>query len=708
MLSCRGCSACAQASDTNYRPEMKLLYGSTITLSAFLLFSLEPMVARALLPQVGGSSAVWITALAFFQLALLLGYAYTVLIATASTTRKTSIRLHLTLLAAAALSLVLPAARPAPNTFLQHPQATLFLLLSAAIGLPFLTLSTTAPLLQAWYARREQRPTPYRLFGLSNLSSLAALLAYPLLVEPYLPLNTQFLVWKAAFLVYVVLAAALTLRMRSAQTAPPPLTSPKPDAFSRRTQLLWFALPAIASFQLAAATAYLTQDIASLPLLWVVPLAAYLLSFVLAFEYPRLYQRALVVRLLAVLLFALGYFLSLTRLSVPIWLSISLFTLELLLAAWFCHGELYALRPQDTRLTTRFYLYMAAGGAAGTLLVAVLLPAITSSNFDLPLSFLLTALLLFAVTWPEGLPHRLFWSAGAALGVYLLVILHTAYAHDSLLRARNFYGSLRVEQSQLPPQAFLSRTLYNGNIQHGMQWFSDDFHRSPLSYYAHDSGVGLALDHCCTPNHPRHIGVIGLGAGTLAAYGQPGDNIRFYEINPLVIDVSQHLFTYTRDTPATVTIVPGDARLSLAADPPQNFDVLVIDAFSGDSIPTHLLTREALTLYRRHLAPAGILAFHISNQHLDLAPVLARLADTTRSDPNGPLTVREIDSGPDDDHGEALASWVLLTTTQSFFVQPALAPAVPIATQQEVQLWTDQYSSLLPILHWTGKRIRAH
>ena len=695
---------------------MKLLYSFTIVLSAFLLFSVEPMITRALLPQLGGSSAIWITALAFFQIVLLLGYAYSVPMAKASPSRPVLVPVHLGLLTLAFLSLLLPVAHPPQLGATEDPQRQLFFLLGTTIGLPFLALSTTAPLLQAWYARREGVAVPYRLFGLSNFAALLGLLAYPTVIERFLSLRVEFLLWKAGFLAYALLAGMLTLRMRK---APPDGGDTRVSApvtlAPRRQRFLWFGLPAVASLQLAAVTEHLTQNVASMPLLWVLPLAAYLLSFVLAFDLPRLYSRALVLRMLAVLLFALGYFLAGTGFNVPIGLSIGFYSAELFLAAWFCHAELFKLRPDTAAQSTRFYLHIAAGGAAGTLCVAVLSPLLTDSNFDLPASFLVTAavvlLVVWELGWALGWAQRLLWSSAVVLSAWLLVILHADVGHDALFRARNFYGSLRVKQTQTPPQAFLSRTLYNGSIQHGMQWFSTDFRRAPLTYYAPDSGVGLALDHCCGPmdsSRPRRIGVIGLGAGTLAAYGRRGDAIRFYEINPLVIDVAQHLFTYTRDTPATVTIVPGDARLSLAAeraDGPQPFDLLVVDAFSGDSIPIHLLTREALALYRRHLAPGGVLAFHISNQYLDLAPVLARLAESTRTGTGAPLIAREVDSEGNEARGESLASWVLLSEDADFFAQPALAArARPIATQPDVGLWTDQSSSLLPILSWSGRR----
>lgn len=699
---------------------MKALYGLTVALSAFLLFSVEPMVTRALLPQLGGTSAVWISALAFFQLALLAGYAYTLPVALASARRPTIVALHLLVLVLALASLFAPSHTAADEvTSGLAPQLKLFVLLGTRIGLPFAVLSTTAPLLQAWYTRREQAPVPYRLFALSNLASFAALIAYPALLEPTLGLDRQFALWKAGFAVYVLCAGLLTVRMRQAHADPrdpvdaPAAATPIAQAVRarkllRRTHLLWLLLPAVASAQLAAVTAHLTQDVASVPLLWVVPLGAYLLSFVLAFDLERIYRRTVVTRMLAVLLFALGYFLTRTGFNVPIGVSIVLFTAELFFAAWFCHAELFALRPANAEESSRFYLFLAAGGALGTLAVAVLSPLVTSANYDLPLAFALTAGVAVFALWEAGVPHRLLWFAGVGFGLYVLVVVHQATLRDTLLTARNFYGSIRVKQSEYPPQAYLSRQLYNGAIEHGMQWFSTEFHHAPLTYYTQNSGVGLALTHGGAQDRPRHIGVIGLGAGTLAAYGRPGDSVRFYEINPVVTDVAEHLFTFTRDTPATVSIIPGDARLSLAAEPTQQFDLLAVDAFSGDSIPTHLLTREAMAIYLRHLAPKGVLAFHISNQYLDLAPVLARQAEALQEETHRPWTAREIDSGPDAQRGEALASWVLLTEDPVLFAQPDLARASkPVATQPDVKLWTDQYSSLLPILRWSGRHIAA-
>ena len=716
---------------------MKTLYSLTIALSAFLLFSAEPMVARIVLPALGGSSAVWITALAFFQLTLLAGYAYSAWAARASAARRSIIVAHLLLLAAAVVAcfLALPF-----DVSLRHmspsapPQLSLFLLLARLVGLPFFLLSTTTPLLQSWYARREGAAVPYRLFALSNFASLLALLSYPTLVEPHLALPTQRALWSAGFVFYPLLAAALTLRMRSAgaegaASVKAPEADPElrgrgvrtfgpgvADSLShagRRLLLLWFLLPAVASFQLAAVTAHLTENVAAMPLLWVLPLAAYLLSFVLAFELPTLYRRAIVIRLLAVLVAGLGYLLSKTGTGVPIGLAVLFFLAELLVAAWFLHAELFALRPislagRNTPRLPTFYLLLAAGGAAGTCAVAILSPLLTRSNFDLPFSFALTAAVAILLTWSDGWGQRLLWVTGTVLALALLVVVRGDSTRNTVFRDRNFYGSLRVKETHTPPEAVTARTLLHGTIQHGMQWFNEDFRHTPMTYYAEDSGVGLALNHCCDATRPRRIGVIGLGAGTVATYGRAGDQIRFFEINPLVTGIAGNLFTYTRDSPATVTTTPGDARLSLAAEPASSlYDVLVIDAFSGDAIPVHLLTREALSLFRRHLTPGGVLAFHISNQYLDLAPVLARLAESTHSS-GTPLLARRIDSAAHPERGEFTATWVLMSTRVDFFPQPELAAVTaPIFTRPGVALWTDNYSSLLPILHWSGDRPAA-
>jgi hypothetical protein len=679
----------------------RLLYGTTVFLGAFLLFLVEPMAAKQLLPALGGSSAVWLTCLVFFQVTLLLGYLYAHWL-----TRGTAAvwRRHLYLVSLAAAVVLLAAQRLFPASLSQgpdHPVTTIFATLTLTIGLPFLLLGATSPLLQLWFLRTEGGSVPYRLFALSNAGSLLALIAYPFVVEPNLTLKLQRTLWSFGFLVYAVLC---TLLARSAAEANTRISSSQEEPAGAQTRpftkWLWFLLPMAAAMQLSAVTAHLTVNIAAIPLLWMLPLAAYLLTFILAFEFPSRYRRGIVVRLLVVMLASLGYAISKTDVSLPIGIAILFFLVECFLAGLFCHAETYALRPQRGSETTLFYLLIAAGGATGTFFIGIASPMVFSANYDLAISFFVTALLAVAVTWQDGWPQRMLWTTASVLLLIFAIMLHSAYARDAILEVRNFYGTLRVKQTTTP-QADPERMLLNGTIQHGTQIFAPDLNRIPTTYYAVDSGVGLALRFCCNENgsdiaRSRNIGVIGLGTGTLAAYGHRGDRIRFYEINPLVLPIAENLFTYLRDSRAEITFADGDARTSLTREDPQNFDVLAVDAFSGDAIPLHLLTIEAIALYKRHLAPDGILAFHVSNQYLNLAPEIAQLAIAAN------MQSKLIESPGDDATGSYRSTWVLLTNSATFFTRPEIArAATDTPTTPRLRPWTDDYSSLLPILQLT-------
>jgi hypothetical protein len=692
-------------------PISRLLYAATIFLSSLLLFLIEPIAAKQLLPILGGSSAVWLTCLVFFQTTLLLGYLYAHTLTRSTINNKWPTRAHLFVLAAALVTLVAPDFTRINST---HPVRTIFLILATSIGLPFLLLASTSPLLQVWLARSESAAVRYRLFALSNLASFLALFLYPTLIEPNLTLHHQRLLWLAGFLVYAALLAQLTLQARAAQPDTPRIQNPStplepptqpPTHTTARHKLLWFLLPMAAAMQLTSITGHLTENIAAIPLLWMLPLAAYLLSFILAFEYPRLYrlQRSTIVRLLVVLLAALGYALSKTDTSLPIAIGIAFFLAECFVACLFCHAETHALRPAHASQTTLFYLLIAAGGATGTFFIGIACPLLFSANYDLAIAFFVTAALALAVTGPEGWTMRVLWSTASAGLLLLAIMLHVAYSRDALLLTRNFYGSLRVKQTNHAPSTNQPgpsanqltaplRMMLNGTIQHGTQIFSPQLSRTPTTYYASNSGVGLALTLCCQ-GRPRNIGIIGLGAGTLAAYGQQGDSFRFYELNPNVEPIARNLFTYLRDSPAQTTVVPGDARTSLTNEQPQRFDVLVVDAFSGDAIPLHLLTTQAIAVYRRHLAPGGILAFHVSNQYVELAPEIALLAADAH------LHAACIESAANPAQGAYRASWILVTSNAAFLTQPPIAEStVRIADVPGTRLWTDDYSSLLPLL----------
>ena len=672
--------------------QLRVLFGGAVFLASFLLFLVEPIAAKQLLPAFGGSAAVWITCLVFFQTALLVAYLYAHWLA-----HRSHWILHFALLLLAAASAIAWSAKTIEWTSAsQYPVSAIFAALGLSIGLPFLMLGATSPLLQVWLARLETRGIPYRLYALSNLASLLALALYPTLIEPHFTLKAQRLVWCCGFAAFALVSAILTWRTRSATNPRQPTreneTAVTPAPLTHK--LLWVLLPMGAAMQLSAVTSYLTQNIAAIPLLWILPLAVYLITLILAFQFPRLLPRGIITRFLVVMLVSLGYMLSQIDVSVPLRIGLSFFLVEVFFACLFCHTEAYALRPQRSSESTLFYLLFAAGGALGSFLVGIASPLIFSFNYDLALTFFVTALLALAVTWNSGWPQRLLWATASILLLVLVFMLHIAYLRNTPIAMRNFYGSLRVRESLSAYPGATMRTLTNGSIQHGTQIFSPELRKTPTTYYAEDSGVGLALRFCCV-GRGRNIGVVGLGVGTIAAYGQPGDRIRFYEINPAVTPVAQNVFTYIRESGAQISIVEGDARSSLSQEQPRNFDVLVVDAFSGDAIPLHLLTTQAIDLYKRHLAPGGILAIHISNSHVDLEPEIVLLAKAAGMD------VRRVSTIENHDLGEFTATWMLLTNNSRFFTQPEVSTRVrkPVDASR-VQVWTDDYSSLLPILHW--------
>jgi hypothetical protein len=468
------------------------MYGSAIFLSAFLLFLIEPIAAKELLPILGGSSAVWITCLVFFQAALLLGYLYAHGMARGGLGGRWR-GVHLAVLA---LSLVVLAGTAYSRVDFSggtgHPVTTIFLALGLSIGVPFLILGSTSPLLQVWLSRSDEGKVSYGLFALSNAGSLLALVAYPFLIEPHVSLKVQKEVWSAGYVAFAVLSAWLAVGAKGRSEA-----VPEPDGIgmsvarsSVATKWLWFLLPMGAAMQLSAVTSHLTVNVAAIPLLWMLPLAAYLISFIVAFEVPWLYRRGIAVRLLVLMLASLGYALSKTDVSLPIGLGIVFFVVECFVACLFCHCEVYRLRPQSTSETTLFYLLIAAGGVAGTFFIGIASPLIFEANYDLALSFLMTALLALAVTWSDGWGQRLLWLTGSGLLLVLVFMLHTVYRREAMLEVRNFYGTLRVKQNYADPQGFATRMLLNGTIQHGTQWFGPGMSKVPTTYYAEDSGVG--------------------------------------------------------------------------------------------------------------------------------------------------------------------------------------------------------------------------
>ena len=669
---------------------LRCLYSLTIFLSAFLLLVVEPMAAKQLLPTLGGSSAVWTTCLVFFAVALLLGYLYAHWISSLFDPKQQAV-IHILILTMALLTLGIRI-QPGPAAVSYHPALTVFRVLATVIGLPYLALSSTTPLLTAWYAGSFEGRSPYRLFALSNFASLLALASYPLFIEPHLTMKQQTGWWSGGFLVFAVLCGAIAWQGRRRLLT----AGPEKAALAGRPEPFWFLLALGGGMMLTAVTSHMSANIAAIPLLWLPPLALYLLTFILAFQGAWRPIRQSMLRWVLVAVASMAYALRDIRTILPIAVSLPLFLIALFLCCFFLHGELYARRPAATGMT-RFYLVVATGGAAGTLLVGVIFPLVLRANYDLACTLVVVSLIALAATWQDGWGLRMIWMAGAAAAIVVLSTQVHQYDDDAVALMRNFYGTLRVRESHLPPQSDTDRQLLNGTIEHGAEWFAPQFLDQPLTYYAPDSGLGLAMRLCCGKDAKR-VGVIGLGTGTVAAYGNPGDAILFYEINPLVERLARHWFTFLHDSPARIEVILGDARLSLAAEKPQHFNVIVVDAFSGDAIPVHLLTREALALYRRHLQPGGVIVFHVSNQYINLEPVVAAIAE------DAGMKAESVHSRGDEQNGYYYADWILVTANETLLSQPEIVNnGFPTLLQANVRLWTDNYSSVFPLLKWHSK-----
>jgi len=700
-----------------YHAFMKLLYAVVIFANAFLLFELQPLIAKMIVPWFGGTAAVWTTCLLFFQLLLLGGYLYAHWLVGRQPKRQA--RIHITLLALSLLTLpIIPRSAWKPSG-LEDPTLRILLLLAATVGLPYFLLASTSPLLQAWYARGRPEGEPYHLYSLSNLGSMLALLSYPVVVEPLVATRHQAIGWSVAYAGAGALCGIVALRSQGEVAGAPPEAAaqqkspPPPPKPGWKTRWLWIALPACASALLLAITNHVCENVAAIPLLWVPPLALYLLSFILCFEGHAWYRRRLFVGLLALSLGGMAYALSPATQNLGLAFMISLYLGGLFVCCMVCHGELARLRPHPAHLTS-FYLMVALGGALGGVLVALLAPRLFSGPYELPLALVGCAVLLLAALYrdPTGVFPARRAKAGWALAVVLVLALaaHLSFSTWSLrarsrLMARNFYGNLSVADSfvvhysaardaRRPPvgQILYVRSLFHGTIRHGFQFTAPELRRVPTAYYSPGSGIGLTL-RIKGERGPLRVGVAGLGAGTIAVYSRPGDRYTFYEINPLMVELARQEFTFLSDSPVPVEVVLGDARLSLERAERQAFDVLAADAFSGDAVPVHLLTREAFSLYLRHLKPDGVLAVDVTNRYVDLAPVVVAEAayfGRTAVDVNNPVDLQR---------GILPARWILVTGDTAFLDRPEIKKAgrlLPAGLNPP--LWTDDYSSVFRVL----------
>jgi hypothetical protein len=672
-----------------------------VFLGAFLLFQVQPIVAKAILPWFGGAPAVWTTCMLFFQSLLLAGYAYAHGSAVALRPRAQAI-LHLLLLGAALLTLpISPEHQGAPAGSVA-PVGAILVLLIHAVAAPYFLLAASSPLLQSWSAA-SQGGSPYRLYALSNFGSMLGLVTYPIAIEPWLTTRQQERIWSVAFGAFAVLCAG---SVRALWKIPPERTAEAPAAegpaptLGRR--LVWLALPACASTLLLAVTNQMCQEVAVVPFLWILPLSLYLLSFILPFESDRWYSRSWGVPVLVLVLIVLTSAASMGP-RVGILYGVPVYSAGLFVCCLFCHGELAARRPAPRYLTS-YYLLMSLGGALGGVFVSLLAPHLFRGFDEIYVGLIACGALAagFSLTDPANIiaGRRMFspmqlWLV-AVVGVVVLVfgMRLSQRGRAGLQEYRNFYGILRVTELPSPEGVGTIRFITHGGTRHGQQFTDPERRRTPTTYFAHSCGIGILLDELAN-EPPRRMGIIGLGAGILAAYGRPGDLIRFYEINPQVIEVARRDFTFLSDSRATIEIVPGDARLSLereTSEPP--YEVFVVDAFSSDAIPVHLLTEEAFRLYASRLTPNGVLALHVSTRHLDLGPLVKGLASAIGK------SAWEIHTPEDAEHGIMDARWILVTSDRSLLERPKIRAAGkdPAGDAAPPRLWTDDYSNLLRVL----------
>jgi spermidine synthase len=742
----------------------------TILLSSFLLFLVQPILAKQILPWFGGSAGVWTICLMFFQLMLLLGYAYAHWIRRLRESGQVSF--HILLLVVSCLTLpIIPATfwQPGHDTV---PTLRILGLLAATVGLPYFVLASTTPLLQRWLSGdanfRTHERSIYRLFGLSNFGSLVGLLSYPFVIEPSAPLRVQAWVWSGGYALFVVcfVAYAWTRKrsgMRQDAIASPGLP-PSPMHY-----VYWIGCAALGSTLLLSVTNQITQNVASIPFLWIAPLSLYLLSFVICFEGRGgrgWYERRIWIAPAMLATGAMAWALFADQ-SVPsIFIALPIFALGIFLGCVVCHGELALSKPNPQYLT-HFYLSVAAGGALGGLLVGLMAPQVFNHYWEMPLALCLlgafgihwcsketraypkrswmaisiaasiaTLLILlflgglppaldsFALPWAKIVQGDARWGCAAllvlsawlfqkygylrAVGVTALlctVVFFGDYVHNvsagTEFAVRNFYGTLTVIESRRGAEHI--RQLKHGVIVHGWQIMELPRRRAPTTYYGETSGIGRAILSDRRVLGSIRIGSIGLGAGTLAAYGRPGDLFHVYELNPAVLEIARDQFTYLKDSEARIETVLGDARLSMEGEmsrgafdtPDQRFDVLSIDAFSGDAIPMHLITREAFAIYMRAVRPDGVIAFHVSNQYLELSQVVEQIAHDA-----GFRAVLVADR-PTSTELTTPSNWVLVARNTAFLERPEIADfSTRIDFRAGLPVWTDQFSNLFQVLRW--------
>jgi len=694
------------------KPAPSWHFGVTIFLSAFLLFAIQPIMGRHVLPWFGGTSTVWTTCMLVYQTLLLLGYLYAY--AAGKLSSRHQCILHVVILSASAILIfsriysgetpLTPGAQWKPADA-SMPAWRIASILGVFIGLPFFLLSSTSTLLQSWFSRLYPDRTPYVFYMVSNIGSFLGLISYPFIIEPFATLKAQAITWSAAYAVFILFCAYIAVKMYlfkpaaagSVSSAPPAPNRDTVPAPGFRSYASWLFFSTCSSVMLLASTNQITQNVAPIPLLWVLPLSVYLLSFALCFRRNASDSADLWI---PIVLFSQGF--AMFSMQLRSFVQIAAYTLALFACCMLSHKELYRTKPDPKHLGA-FYLMIATGGVLGGVFVGIIAPLIFKSFFEFEFIYIVYGLITVCIMATQRRKWMKYgWAPLSTCALAIIVILHLNAREEkrsAVWLSRNFYGTLKVNRHVTETGRYNS--LLNGTISHGIQFESEPLRRLPTEYFHKGSGIGIAFRYHIKrlAQQPLRVGAVGLGIGTIAAYGQTNDCFRFYEINPDVIKLASDpaYFTYLGDSAARIETIPGDARISMEREKlenkPQAFDLIVVDAFNSDAIPIHLLTKEAFELYLYHLAPGGLMAIHVSNSYLNLVPVVLSAAMHFNLE-HAVIAV----------YGNRVIAhtsiWVLLTRDRALIDIPAIVnlKAKESDADRRAALWTDDYSNLFSVL----------
>jgi MFS family permease len=688
-----------------------IYFSVTIFTSAFLLFMVQPIIAKQILPWFGGSSAVWTTCMVFFQMILLLGYWYADFVVRKLTNRTQAI-FHSVIVVISLICLPIIASDVWKPTADTEPSTRILLLLLVTVGLPYLLLSTTGPLVQAWFARCYPKAKVYRLFALSNFASLLSLLAYPPLIEPHIDLHSQAWLWSGVYVVYallIIVSAWHSIRHKVVVELPDSTAKPSnlvTKAPTKQDYTLWLLLATLGSVLLLSFTNHITQNIASVPFLWIVPLVLYLVTFILVFDVGSSrgksgwYSRSVFIPLLFALLVITMYGMYDGYAStMNIYLALPLFCILLFVACMFCHGELAALRP-DSQYITQFYLCLSIGGAAGGLMVGLLAPLVFNTFAELPLALISCGLLTIFVMWKApslgitAKANKAFMGCAIALTCSMSWLLwqESKTSEETLLQHRDFYGTLRVAESDKNMTPESVRDLYHGVISHGWQHTYEPLRSKPVSYFGPDTGIAKTITFYQQDEPSIRIGILGLGIGILTAYGREADSFRIYELVPAVIDIAKKYFWYLTTSKSKIDYLVGDGRLSLEREPSNQFHMLSVDAFSSDSIPMHLMTVEALQSYKKQIREDGAIVYNVTNRLINLAPMVKLIAEQEGMEA---ILIANRPSEPD----LYRTDFVVVTQNKKLIAELKKGQDYkPIETMPKLKVWTDSYNNLFDVL----------